>query len=147
MTDLAGVDADSTVLEIGCGSGYQAAVLAELVRQVYSIEYVEELAAEASQRLHNLGYRNVQVRPGDGYYGWPEHAPYDAILITAAIPEPPPPLLEQLKPGGRMVVPLGSPYAGQELTVITRQSDGSFVSRMVLPVSFVPFLHRDESGD
>lgn len=140
MTDLAEVDAASRVLEIGTGSGYQAAVLAEIVRQVYSVERVDALAAEAARRLSGLGYRNVEVKAGDGYDGWPEHAPYDAILITAAVPEPPAPLLAQLAPSGRMVVPLGDAYRGQALTVITRLADGGFDSRAALPVTFVPFL-------
>ena len=140
MTDLAEVDAGSRVLEIGTGSGYQAAVLAEIVRQVYSVERVDALAAKAARRLSGLGYRNVEVKAGDGYDGWPEHAPYDAILITAAVPEPPAPLLAQLAPGGRMVVPLGDAYRGQALTVITRLADGGFDSRAALPVTFVPFL-------
>ncbi|RQW76828.1 MAG: methyltransferase domain-containing protein, partial [Methylococcus sp.] len=140
MTDLAEVDAGSRVLEIGTGSGYQAAVLAEIVRQVYSVERVNVLAAEAARRLSELGYRNVEVKAADGYDGWPEHAPYDAILITAAVPEPPAPLLAQLAPGGRMVLPLGDAYRGQALTVITRFADGGFESRAALPVTFVPFL-------
>lgn len=146
MTDLAEVDATSTVLEIGTGSGYQAAVLAEIVREVHSIERVEALAAEAGRRLRELGYANVHVRAGDGYDGWPEPAPYDAILITAAALAPPPPLLTQLKPGGRMVVPLGDEYGNQELTVLTREANGSFSSRSVLPVRFVPFVHAHASA-
>ncbi|MFN5746663.1 MAG: protein-L-isoaspartate(D-aspartate) O-methyltransferase [Methylococcaceae bacterium] len=144
MTELAAIRATATVLEIGCGSGYQAAILARLARRVYSIERVEPLAMEASQRLAAMGYSNVEVRAGDGYYGWPEQAPFDAILITAAVAEVPPPLLAQLKPGGRMVVPLGTATEGQELTVLTRHSDGMVTQQRVLPVAFVPFLHRPE---
>ena len=143
MTDLAELQADARVLEIGTGSGYQAAVLAELAAEVYSIERVAALADSATRHLRALGYANVQVKAGDGYLGWPEHAPYDAILVTAAVPEPPPPLLEQLKPGGRLVLPLGRPGSKQELTVITRQGEAGFEIRAVLPVTFVPFLRGE----
>ncbi len=143
MTDLAEVGGEARVLEIGTGSGYQAAVLAEIVSEVYSVERVATLAASAARCLDELGYNQVHVKAGDGYQGWPEHAPYDAILVTAAVPEPPTPLLEQLKPGGRLVVPLGRPGAKQELTVITRQADGGFAICAVLPVSFVPFLRGE----
>lgn len=147
MTDLLELRPDSTVLEIGCGSGYQAAVLAELAARVYSIEFVEELATAARQRLRDLGYANVEVMTEDGYYGWSEHAPFDAIIITAAAPEVPPPLLEQLKPGGRMVLPVGQPYASQDLRLLIKQQDGDIESRSILPVAFVPFLHaRSHSG-
>ena len=143
MTDLAELQADARVLEIGTGSGYQAAVLAELAAEVYSIERVAALADLATRHLRALGYANVQVKAGDGYQGWPEHAPYDAILVTAAVPEPPPPLLEQLKPGGRLVLPLGRPGSRQELNVITRQGEAGFDIRAVLPVTFVPFLRGE----
>jgi protein-L-isoaspartate(D-aspartate) O-methyltransferase len=143
MTDLVEVGADARVLEIGTGSGYQAAVLAEIVDEVYSIERVAALANSAARCLQELGYSHVHVRAGDGYQGWPEYAPYDAILVTAAVPEPPTPLLEQLKPGGHLVVPLGQPGTKQELTVITRQADGGFAIRAALPVSFVPFLRGE----
>lgn len=143
MTDLAEVGADAKVLEIGTGSGYQAAVLAEIVDEVYSIERVTALADSAARCLAGLGYTRVHVKAGDGYQGWPEHAPYDAILVTAAVPDPPTPLLEQLKIGGRLVLPLGQSGAKQELTVITRQADGGFAIRAVLPVSFVPFLRGE----
>lgn len=147
MTDLLELRRNSVVLEIGCGSGYQAAVLAELAAQVFSIEYVEELAAAARQRLHELGYSNIEVMAGDGYDGWPEHAPFDAIIITAAAPEAPPPLLNQLKPGGRMVLPVGQPYASQDLMLLAKRQDGSIESRSILPVAFVPFLHTfDQPG-
>ena len=142
MTELAAVDQSATVLEIGTGSGYQAAVLAELAQAVYSIERIAVLAAEAEQRLRRLGYAHVQVRVGDGYGGWPEHAPYDAILVTAATPEPPAPLLEQLKPGGRLVVPLGPVHGYQELTLLTREDGDRYARQSVLPVRFVPFVHE-----
>lgn len=143
MTDLAELEADARVLEIGTGSGYQAAVLAELAAEVYSIERVAALADSATRCLQELGYTHVQVKAGDGYQGWPEHAPYDAILVTAAVPEPPPALLAQLKPGGRLVLPLGRPGAKQELTVITRQGEEGYAIRPVLPVTFVPFLRGE----
>jgi len=135
MTELAGVSAGSKVLEIGTGSGYQAAVLAEVGCDVYSIEIIESLAKTARQALDANGYRAVHTRVGDGYQGWPEEAPFDAIVITAAPPEVPPPLLEQLAVGGRMVVPVGA-YS-QDLVVITRTEDG-FRRRSVIPVLFVP---------
>lgn len=141
MTDLLDLTPQSTVLEIGCGSGYQAAVLAEIAAGVHTVELVEALAVAARQRLLDLGYGNVAVLAGDGYYGWPEHAPYDGILVTSAAREVPPPLLEQLKPGGRMVIPLGLPHGSQELVLLRKESDGTCLQRAVLPVAFVPFLH------
>jgi protein-L-isoaspartate(D-aspartate) O-methyltransferase len=139
MTDLLQLGKDDRVLEIGTGSGYQAAVLAELVRSVHTIEIVEPLALEARERLARLGYRNVEVRLGDGYKGWDEHAPFDAIMVTAGADEVPPPLLQQLKPGGRMVIPVGPAHSIQYLTVIEKRADGSIRSRQVTPVRFVPF--------
>lgn len=138
MTDLLGVGPDAVVLEVGTGCGYQTAVLAELVRQVYSIEIVPPLGVAAKERLQALGYANVDVRVGDGYGGWPEHAPYDGIIVTAAAPEVPPPLVAQLRPGARLVIPLGSPFA-QTLTVVTRHADGGTDETSILPVAFVPF--------
>lgn len=145
MTALAGLERGARVLEIGTGSGYQAAVLAEIAREVYSIERVEDLAETAARRLGALGYANVQVRCGDGFAGWPEQAPFDAILVTAATDAPPPPLLAQLRPGGRLVIPLGEAGDGQELTVVTREPGGGFASRSALAVRFVPFV-RDASA-
>lgn len=138
MTDLAAVDKDSVVLEIGTGSGYQAAVLAELAKEVYSIEIVRPLGERAAETLEELGYRNIHLRIGDGYQGWPEAAPFDAILVTAATPTAPPALIEQLKTGGRLVIPLGKQGEVQNLTVIEKQADGSTVKRAILPVGFVP---------
>lgn len=138
MTDLIRPGRDDVVLEVGTGSGYQAAVLSRLVKQVYSLEIVEELAADASERLRRLGYDNVEVRAGDGRQGWPEHAPYDAIVVTAAALEVPSALLEQLKPGGTLVIPVGAQHAAQDLFVIERRKDGRFEKRHVLPVAFVP---------
>lgn len=138
MTDLARPAPEDTVLEIGTGSGYQAAVLAELVKQVYTIEIVDPLGVAARERLAKLGYRNVEVRVGDGYHGWEEHAPFDAILVTAAASHIPPPLVKQLKPGGRMVIPVGPAFLTQHLMLVEKQADGTVVSRQMLPVRFVP---------
>ena len=139
-TDLIAPVAGHTVLEVGTGSGYQAAVLAEIVGRVYTIEVVEAVGKRAAARLAELGYRNVEVRIGDGYAGWPEKAPFDGIVVTAAAPRVPPALLEQLRPGGRMVIPLGAEGAIQYLVVITRRADGGYDERRVLPVRFVPLV-------
>ena len=138
MTDLMKVKAGDRVLEIGTGSGYQAAVLAEIAGSVYSIEIIEPLGKEAGERLQSLGYRNVEIRVGDGYYGWPEVAPFDAIMVTAAASHVPPPLIKQLKPGGRMVIPLGTQFMTQYLMLVEKQMDGSLTTRQILPVRFVP---------
>jgi protein-L-isoaspartate(D-aspartate) O-methyltransferase len=135
MTEALHLDGDETVLEVGTGSGYQAAVLAEIVSRVYSIEIVAPLAEEAGDRLRDLGYSNVEVRAGDGYQGWPEAAPFDAIIVTAAAPRIPEPLREQLRDGGRLVLPVGDEW--QELVVVTRRGD-RFEEKRVLPVRFVP---------
>jgi protein-L-isoaspartate(D-aspartate) O-methyltransferase len=136
MTSLLKLDKKSRVLEIGTGSGYQAAVLGELAGEVYSIEILEPLADRARKTLGRLGYSNVHVRTGDGYRGWPEHAPFDAIVVTAAPPSIPEPLVAQLKVGGRMVLPVGSEL--QDLLVLTKRPDGGCDRRSVLPVRFVP---------
>ncbi len=138
ITDLLDPRPGHTVLEVGTGSGYQAAVLAELVARVYTVEVVEPLGRRAAQVLAGLGYRNVTARTGDGYAGWPERAPFDSIVVTAAAPEVPPPLLEQLKPGGRLVIPVGGPGDVQLLLVIDKQPDGTTTRRRTLPVRFVP---------
>ena len=138
MTDLLDLEAQHIVLEIGTGSGYQAAVLATLVKHVYSIEIVPQLAASATKRLSDLGYENVSVKTGDGYFGWPEAAPFDAIIVTAVGPDIPASLVEQLKTGARMVLPVGTPFRAQNLTVVTKRADGGYTSEEVLPVSFVP---------
>jgi protein-L-isoaspartate(D-aspartate) O-methyltransferase len=138
MTDLARVRPGDRVLEVGTGSGYQAAVLAELCKAVYTIEIVAALGNEAAARLRKLGYRNVEVRIGDGYAGWPEHAPFDAIVVTAGADHVPAPLIAQLAPGGRMVIPVGPSSVQSDLMVIEKLPDGSVRSRAVLPVSFVP---------
>jgi len=144
MTDLIRPRAEDVVLEIGTGSGYQAAILASLVKQVYSLEIVEILAEQARERLHRLGYDNVEVRAGNGHFGWPEHAPYDAILVTAAAPWIPPALIEQLKPGGTLVIPVGSHHIGQELRVVSKNAQGRIEERNVLPVIFVPLTGSPE---
>jgi protein-L-isoaspartate(D-aspartate) O-methyltransferase len=138
MSDLIKPQPGDRVLELGTGSGYQAAILAELTAAVYSIEIIEELGKEADERLSRLGYENVTLRVGDGYYGWEEHAPFDAIVVTAAASHVPPPLVAQLKPGGRMVIPVGSRFLTQQLVLIEKQADGPLITRQILPVKFVP---------
>jgi protein-L-isoaspartate(D-aspartate) O-methyltransferase len=138
MTDILNVDSTSMVLEVGTGSGYQAAVVAALVRQVYTIEIIPDLARNAADRLHRLGHTNVMLRVGDGYFGWPDVAPFDAIIVTAAAAHIPPPLLQQLKPGGRMAIPVGPPFGLQHLTVVERGTDGRARTRQLFPVKFVP---------
>jgi protein-L-isoaspartate(D-aspartate) O-methyltransferase len=142
MTQLAEVEPDDVVLEIGTGSGYQAAVLSEIVREVATIEIVPELADTARTRLAELGYRNVTVRTGDGYLGWKEKAPFDAILVTAAAPEVPPPLVEQLAPGAILVIPVGPQSQVQRLLRIQKAADGTTVTREILPVVFVPLVRE-----
>jgi protein-L-isoaspartate(D-aspartate) O-methyltransferase len=143
MTELAEVGPGDVVLEIGTGSGYQAAVLAEIAHEVYTIEIIEPLGRGAMRVLDELGYDNVTVRIGDGYAGWPDKAPFDAIVVTAAPEIVPPALLEQLKPGGRLVIPVGAEYATQILRVLEKSSTGQLTTTDVAPVRFVPFL-RDE---
>ena len=138
MSELITPHADAVVLEIGTGSGYQTAILAELCAHVYSLEIVAALAQSARERLQRLGYDNVEVRAGDGRLGWPEHAPYDAIMVTAAPEEIPPALVEQLKPGGTLVIPVGERYVGQQLLCVRKNADGSTERSAVLPVVFVP---------
>ena len=144
MTHLLAPQPDHVVLEVGTGSGYQAAILSRLVRQVFSIEIVPQLAERAADRLNALGYRNVIVRQGDGYGGWPEHAPFDGIIVTAGAERIPAPLLAQLKPGGRMVIPLGPPD-DQQLVLVTKGMEGRIRQEALLPVRFVPFT-RDTEG-
>jgi len=135
MTDLLAPDPGDVVLEVGAGAGYQAAILAELARRVYTVDIIEELAQGAERRLKRLGYENVEVGVVNGYYGWPEHAPYDRIMVTAASDLIPPPLLAQLKPGGRMVIPTGIPDK-QTLTLVEKSATGSLSAREILPVRF-----------
>jgi protein-L-isoaspartate(D-aspartate) O-methyltransferase len=145
MTDLLRPSPTDTVLEVGTGSGYQAAVLSLLVREVYTIEIVEELGKEAAQRLTRLGYENVKGKVGDGYLGWPEHAPFDAIMVTAAPDHIPPALLDELKPNGRMVIPVGE--LTQDLMLVVKNPDGTGTSTTIAPVRFVPLIRRGEKTD
>lgn len=138
MTDLAEIDSSSIVLEVGTGSGYQAAVLAKLVKHVYTIEIIEKLGKQAEQTLSRLGYHNVSVKIGDGYHGWIEHAPFDAILVTAAPEYVPAPLIKQLKPGGKLIIPVARQYSSQSLQVIEKDLSGAIHEHDVLPVRFVP---------
>lgn len=143
MTDLLEPQAEDTVLEVGAGVGYQAAILSELVKRVYSIEIIEELALETRRRLERLGYANVEIGVGNGYYGWGEHSPFDKIIVTAAPDLIPPPLIAQLKAGGRMVIPTGIPDK-QRLILLEKSADGKLVTREVLPVRF---SELEEGGD
>ena len=138
MTDLLQLSPTSRVLELGTGSGYQAAILSGLVKEVFSIEIVKALGDQAKQRLKKLGYDNVTVKIGDGYYGWEDKAPFDAIIVTAAAPHIPPSLIEQLKIGGRMIIPIGQFFATQHLQLVTKQEKEKIVTRQILPVRFVP---------
>lgn len=138
MTDLLELQPGQRVLEIGTGSGYQAAILSELTDAVYSIEIVEPLGRQAEQRFRRLGYAGVHTRIGDGYHGWEEYAPFDAIVVTAAASHVPPPLIRQLKPGGRMVIPVGGRFLTQQLVLVTRDEAGQVTTRQLLPVRFVP---------
>jgi protein-L-isoaspartate(D-aspartate) O-methyltransferase len=139
-TDLLAPKPEHVVLEVGTGSGYQAAVLAEVVKQVYTIELIDSLGRTAAQRLAEMGYRNVELRIGDGYAGWPEKAPFDGIVVTAAAPKIPPALIDQLKPGARMVIPVGGDGWIQYLKVVTKRADGGYDEREVIPVRFVPLV-------
>lgn len=140
MTDLIQPRPDDVVLEIGTGSGYQAAVLAKLVKRVYTIEIVQQLAAAADARLRRLGYDNVEVRHANGQLGWPQHAPYDAILVAAAASRIPAALVEQLKPGGILVIPVGGPHDAQDLLLVRKNAHGMIEEKRVLPVAFVPLI-------
>jgi len=144
MTDALELNCESRVLEIGTGSGYQAAVCAEIAREVYTIEIIKELAYSAKKRLNDLGYHNVTVKFADGYYGWKEKAPFDTIIVTCAAGFVPPPLIEQLKPGGKIVLPLGNPFGVQTLVLVTKDAEGNVTSRRLLPVTFVPMTGEVE---
>ncbi|MGR3311350.1 MAG: protein-L-isoaspartate(D-aspartate) O-methyltransferase [Candidatus Brocadiales bacterium] len=142
MTELLGVDSDSVALEVGTGSGYQAAVLSKIVKKIYTIEIIKELGAKAKKRLEELKYSNVEVKIGDGYYGWPEHAPFDVIIVTAAANHIPPPLIQQLKPGGRMAIPVGNVFQVQNLMLVMKDKDEKITVKNMLPVRFVPLLGK-----
>jgi len=142
MTDLLDPQPNDVILEVGTGSGYQAAVLSHLVKQVYSVEIVPELAATAAELLTLQGYTNITVRAGDGYAGWPEYAPFDGIIVTAAAGEIPPPLLQQLKPGGKLVIPVGAEHGYQELLLVEVGATGDIEKRSMLPVRFVPLTRQ-----
>jgi protein-L-isoaspartate(D-aspartate) O-methyltransferase len=143
MTDLLDTTSEDIILEVGTGSGYQAAILSRLVRQVYSLEIIPELAQEAEKRLKRLGCDNVTVASGNGYHGWPEHAPFDGIIVTAAASHVPPPLIEQLKPGGKLIIPVGSPNSYQQLLLLEKSAAGKILRREVLGVAFVPLTGGD----
>jgi len=138
MTDLLDVDGNDIVLEVGTGSGYQAAILAELVKKIYTIEIIKELGEQAKGRLEDLGYQNVSVQVGDGYYGLEGLAPFDGIIVTAAANHVPPPLIKQLRPGGKMVIPVGGAFMTQQLMLVEKRNDGKIITKQVLPVIFVP---------
>ena len=146
MTDLLEPRSNQTVLEVGTGSGYQAAILAQLVQHVYSLEIIPLLAVEAAALLARLGYANISVKTGNGHIGWPEHAPYDGIIITAAATYLSPALLDQLKPGGRLVVPFGRPHMTQDLMLIEKDIGGKLHSRKILDVAFVPMMDEDHDS-
>lgn len=138
MTDLLRTNPNDIVLEIGTGSGYQAAILAELVSRVYTIEIIEPLGQRAKKTLQQLGYRNVETKIGDGYYGWEEYAPFDAIVVTAVASHIPAPLIRQLKRGGRMILPVGTRFLTQQLVIVEKDAQGAISTRQILPVRFVP---------
>lgn len=144
MTDLLSLSPGDKALEVGTGSGYQAAILAELVDEVYTIEIIEELGKQATTVLASLKYNNVHTRIGDGYYGWQEHSPFDAIVVTAAASHIPPPLIRQLKPGGRMVIPVGSRFMVQQLVLVEKDDKGKVSTRQILPVMFVPLTGKHD---
>jgi protein-L-isoaspartate(D-aspartate) O-methyltransferase len=145
MTELLKLTPESKVLEIGTGSGYQAAVLAQLTPHVYTIEIIEPLEKRAAQTLADEGYKDVNVRLGDGYYGWPEEAPFDAIVVTCAAGHLPPPLWDQLKPGGRIVIPIGGAYSIQRLVVVEKDAEGKRTTRSMMDVRFVPMTRHEET--
>lgn len=146
MTDLLALESDDRVLEVGTGCGYQAAILSRLVREVYTVEVIPELGKQAAQRLARLGYDNVHCRVGDGYRGWKEYAPYDAIMVTAAARDVPPALIEQLRAGGRLVIPLSRRFGAQQLVLLEKDPAGRVTRRDILPVSFVPMTGGGENA-
>ena len=146
MTEMLKVKKEHKVLEIGTGSGYQAAVLAEIVENVYSIEIIKELGEQVKARLKRLDYQNITVKIGDGYFGWEEHAPFDAIIVTAAADHIPPPLVRQLKPGGRMGIPVGGRFQVQNLLIVEKALDGAVTTKQVMPVRFVPLTRSQKKN-
>lgn len=148
MSDLLATKPSDIILEIGTGSGYQAAILSQLVQQVYSIEIIQDLAIDARERLNKMGFDNVEVSNGDGYFGWPEHAPYDGVIVTAAAPHIPQPLIDQLRTGARLVIPVGLPYSYQELMIVEKRANGEIETRQILGVGFVPLTgdHKRKSA-
>ena len=140
MTELLALEPGDKVLEVGTGSGYQAAVASHLADSVFTVEILPALAERATRRLRELGYTDVIVKQSDGYHGWPEHAPFDAIVVTAAAGHIPPPLVQQLEPGGRMVIPVGGPFQVQQLVLVEKAADGTVTTRALLPVQFVPLV-------
>jgi protein-L-isoaspartate(D-aspartate) O-methyltransferase len=143
MTDVLELESDDVVLEVGTGAGYQAAILAEIVERVYTVDIIEQLATGAERRLKRLGYEKIEVRVCNGYYGWPEHGPYDKIIVTAACDLVPPPLMAQLKPGGRMIIPTGIPEK-QALTLVEKSAAGHLSTRDLLPVRFSELEEPDQ---
>jgi protein-L-isoaspartate(D-aspartate) O-methyltransferase len=146
MTDLLQTQQGDKVLEVGTGSGYQTAILAQLVSMVYTVEVIKELAEAAAERLQRLHYTNIKTRIGNGYHGWPEFAPYDSIIVTAAASHIPQALIEQLKPGGRLVIPIGLPYMHQELMLIEKDDENNTHVKDILGVAFVPLQEEDAEG-
>jgi protein-L-isoaspartate(D-aspartate) O-methyltransferase len=142
MTELIEPKSDFKVLEIGTGSGYQAAVLAKIIKDVYTIEIVPELGQEVSRKFESLGIINITHKIDDGYYGWKEYSPFDAIIVTAAAEFIPPPLIDQLKPGGKMIIPVGSPMQVQTLMLVEKNENGKIKTKSLLPVVFVPFTRK-----
>jgi protein-L-isoaspartate(D-aspartate) O-methyltransferase len=147
MTDMLQLQPEHRVLEIGTGSGYQAAILSRLCRLVYSVEVVPELSEAAQRLFQQLGYDNIETRTGNGYEGWPEHAPYDGIIVTAAASHVPPALIEQLKPGGRLIIPVGEPYSHQELILVEKDPQGEIHTRDILGVAFVPLVNTNPPAE
>lgn len=145
MTEMLDVGKDDVVLEIGTGSGYQAAILSEIVKEVYTIELIEELGLRAKERLKYLKYNNVHVKIADGSLGWPDKAPFDAIIVTAAAGKIPDPLIKQLKPGGRMVIPVDNSFLGQDLLIVEKDENGKVSIEKTIPVRFVPLIEREEA--
>ena len=140
MTELLQLNGSEKVFELGTGSGYQAAVASRVAKEVFTVEIYSELARSAAKRLNAIDYKNIHVRDGDGYYGWESEAPFDAIIVTAAADHIPPPLIEQLAPGGRLVIPLGGPFSVQQLILVTKDRKGKVMEKPIIPVRFVPLL-------